>query len=76
MTTDTSKIIMDNKLDPAAKPVKYRQGLRKPITSREYKLMLMVERFENRQQGIKDFWCMVKCMAQEQGGGNSRGESR
>ncbi len=40
----------------------------RPITSREYKLMLKVDRFGNLKQGSKDFWDMVKSLVKDQGG--------
>jgi hypothetical protein len=40
----------------------------RPITSREYKLMLNVDRFSNRASGTETFWRLVKSLAQEQGG--------
>ena len=40
----------------------------KAITSREYKLMLKVERFENLELGVKEFWGEVMALAEKQEG--------
>ncbi|MFC1713944.1 hypothetical protein ACFL6S_09755 [Candidatus Poribacteria bacterium] len=40
----------------------------RPITSREYKLILKVDQFGNLKKGSKDFWDMVKSLVKDQGG--------
>jgi hypothetical protein len=42
--------------------------MNKPITSREYKLMLNADRFENLEPGVKEFWGKVMALAEKQGG--------
>lgn len=37
------------------------------INSREYKLLLSADKFQNRQAGFNNFWNIVKAAAQEQG---------
>ncbi len=39
-----------------------------PITSREYKLMLQVDRFQDREEGSKAFWNLVEFLVKKQGG--------
>lgn len=39
-----------------------------PITSREYKLMLQVDRFQDREAGSKAFWNLVEFLVKKQGG--------
>ena len=34
--------------------------LNRPVTSREYKLMLNIDHFRDRDQGVQDFWELVK----------------
>ena len=38
------------------------------VTSREYKLMLNIDRFQNRKQGTKAFWKLVEFLVNKQGG--------
>jgi len=38
------------------------------VTSREYKLMLNIDRFEHRKQGTKAFWKLVEFLVKKQGG--------
>lgn len=38
-----------------------------PITSREYKLMLNVTHFKEQEQGVREFWELVKFLASRQG---------
>ncbi len=38
-----------------------------PITSREYKLMLNVTHFKERERGVREFWELVKFLAIKQG---------
>lgn len=40
----------------------------KPITSREYKLMLNADRFKNRKEGADAFWELAAALVEEQGG--------
>ena len=40
----------------------------RPVTSREYKLMLNADRFKDREAGSKAFWHLVEFLAKEQGG--------
>jgi len=42
--------------------------LNRPITSREYKLMLNINQFENLEQGVKDFWGEVMSLVKKQKG--------
>lgn len=39
------------------------------VTSREFKLMLQVDRFRDREAGIAEFWKMVEFLAERQGEG-------
>ena len=40
----------------------------KRITSREYKLMLNADRFQNREEGIKAFWEVVRYVLKKTSG--------
>lgn len=42
--------------------------MNKPVTSREFKLMLNVSRFEDRDEGSQAFWNLVKFLADKSGG--------
>ena len=41
----------------------------RPVTSREYKLMLNVDRFENRAEGAAAFWRLIRFLVEEKLGG-------
>ena len=42
--------------------------LNRPVTSREYKLMLNVDHFKDRQDGVKDFWKLVRFLVEQEKG--------
>ena len=42
--------------------------LNRPLTSREYKLMLNVDHFRDRKEGAKDLWELVKFLAERKKG--------
>ena len=42
--------------------------MNKPITSREYKLILNADRFKDRQQGTEAFWELIECLVEKLGG--------
>jgi uncharacterized protein YjbK len=42
--------------------------MNKPITSREYKLILNANRFKNRRQGTEAFWELIECLVEKLGG--------
>ncbi len=44
------------------------EGSNRPVTSREYKLMLNVHRFMDRAAGIAAFWELTKFMSEKHGG--------
>lgn len=40
--------------------------INRPVTSREYKLMLAVDRFRDQNEGAREFWQLVEFLAQRQ----------
>ena len=42
--------------------------MNKPITSREYKLILNADRFKDRQPGTEAFWELIECLVEKLGG--------
>ena len=43
-------------------------GANRPVTSHEYKLMLNVDRFDDRERGSGTFWSLVRFLAERHGG--------